>query len=184
MPVAGGCGAWKIGRGLGLGPAVWLRHFPVVRLSDCQFYLETVGRRGRIKRTNLLSNSEADSGQQMLTLFGIFLALSQCLNLISFLWEKVWDGDSWPASWAQPWSLGGSCAHPSCCDVGVPTKTWQPTCPDPIPISPLCLPRCGSVTEAFQQTGRFHIICSWSWKEGPPVLSQHGKVLVITSFLF
>lgn len=30
-----GCAAWKIGRGLQLGPAVWPRHFPV-------FYLVTV----------------------------------------------------------------------------------------------------------------------------------------------
>lgn len=33
-PWVRGCGVWKIGRGLGAGPAVQPRHFTVVRLSD------------------------------------------------------------------------------------------------------------------------------------------------------
>lgn len=56
-----------VGRGQGLGPAVWLRHFTVVRLSDCQCYLATVGRQDRIKLNNLISDSEVATRWQMLT---------------------------------------------------------------------------------------------------------------------
>lgn len=79
-----------VGRGQGLGPAVGLRHFPVVRLSDCQCYLATIGRQDRIKLNNLISDAEVGGTRwQMLTLLGIFLALAGFPNPRSFLWGKA-----------------------------------------------------------------------------------------------
>lgn len=75
-----GCAAWKIGRGLRLGPAVWPRHFPVLLLSDCPCDLGTVGAWDRVKFTGLIADSATDTGWQTLLLFGIFLAFSGCLN--------------------------------------------------------------------------------------------------------
>lgn len=95
-----------VGRGQGLGPAVWLRHFPVVRLSDCQCHLATIGRQDRIKLNNLISDSEVATRWQMLTRFGIFLALAKFPNPCSFLSGKAENRDSWPAFWSTapgPW---------------------------------------------------------------------------------
>lgn len=53
--------------GQGLVPAAWLRHFTVVRLSDCQGYLAAIGREDRTKLHNLIPDSEVGTRWPMLT---------------------------------------------------------------------------------------------------------------------